>query len=705
MNNNMEEKDELNVEQEPTKKKEKKAGKTGKRILATVCFLAVLGFAFYILNTTLQVKYEDGVLSMQDFYEYPENSIDVILLGSSHLGSNIDPTQLYSEYGIAAYNLWGSAQPTWNTYYYLKEALKYQKPKVVVLETYVVAQDNETTGYGTLIKSTSGMKLSEDKYADIQSSIDNFDDIGMDVFLGWPTYHTRYGELEALDFNRYLWNFQLGDKKVSSWSHIACEANDVSGVTDLEPLVAKHEKYFRAIIDLCKENDIQLMLFTAPYIVSEKEQMRFNTIASIAKEEGLFYENYNLTYDNFGLDYTTDFADALGHMNDSGIAKITSYLGESLTENYELPKTTGNKWFMEQEDTTQSYQLASVFKGDGESSYIDTGVTLYENPYSSWTILADITSAYGDEKEGIYFSCFNEDPASFGGLLVRKVNDKLNVVVGSNYSVDIDVPLGDHVLLAITKDKESYTINVNGEDVQANWEASYGTSYTGNLMIGCELDENRDPYRFSTGQVNSMEVYSDVWGRSRITSWMNLQKRNQVEREGTVQVGENGLLYRLPGKFVGNGTSTYIDTGIPLYEDVDQDWSILMDFNTICESDNKVFLSCFDEGGSNYRGILIRQDEDVLNVIVGNAYYYGIPMYEDHYARLAIVKEGDYYTIYANGTLLVSKLEAACNEPYDGTLLIGAEESNGEKFRISAVTFNRMEVYDRALDSTEIVDW
>lgn len=692
-----------------SKEKTGKIGIIGKRILGTAGFLVVMAFALYILNTTLQVKYEDGVLSMQDFYEYPENSIDVLLLGSSHLGSNIDPTQLYEDYGIASYNLWGSAQPTWNTYYYLKEALKYQKPKVVVLETYVVAQDNETTGYGTLIKSTSGMRPTEDKYNNIQESIDNFDEIGMDVFMGWPTYHTRYAELGEGDFNRYLWNFQLSDKKVSSWSHIACEPNDISGVTDMLPLVDKHEKYFRKIIDLCKKNDIQLMLFTAPYIVSEKEQMRFNTIAKIAKEEEIPYENYNLTYENFDLNYEEDFADALGHMNDSGIQKITSYLGNYLSENYTLPKTTGNAWFMEQKDTTQTYQLESVFKGDGESSCIDTQVPLYENPYSSWTILADITIANGDDKEGIYFSCFNEDPSSFGGLLVRKVNDKLNIVVGSNYSVEVDVPLGDHVLLAISKERESYTINVNGEIVQNNWEASYGTSYKGNLMIGCELDEKGEPYRFSTGQVNSMEVYNEVWSRNRVASWMDLQKRNREEVEavpvsGNV-VGENGLLYQLPGKFTGNGTTTYVDTGVQLYQDPAKDWTILMDFDTKCESDNKVFLSCFDEDSDNYRGMLIRQDDDVLNVIMGNASYFGIPMYDDRYARLAIVKEGNYYTIYANGTMLHWKLEAPCNEPYDGTLLIGAEESNNTKFRISAVTFNRMEVYDRALDSSEVVDW
>lgn len=683
----------------------KSRGRVGKQILATICFAGLLALVLYVLNTTLQVKYEDGVLDMQDFYKYPENSIDVLLLGSSHLGSNIDATQLYDEYGIAAFNLWGSAQPTWNTYYYLLEALKYQTPKVVVLETYVVAQDNEETGYGTLIKSTSGMKYSQDKYNNISVSISNFDDIGMDVFLGWPTYHTRYSELEETDFQRYFWNYQMGDRSVSSWSHISCVANDVSGITDTAPLVEKHETYFRKIIELCKEKEISLYLFTAPYIVSDREQMRFNTIATIAEEENLPYENYNLTYEKFGLDYAEDFADALGHMNDSGIEKITSYLGANLKETYDLPESQGNVWFMKQQDEAIAYQMPGSFKGDGVSSYIDTGVSLYGNPYSSWTILADITVGQGDELEGVYFSCFNEDPNNMGGVLVRKSADMLNIVVGSNYSTDVEVPFGDHVLLAITKDGETYTINVNGTEARSNWEASYSQKYEGNLIVGGQLDEEGNPFRFSTGQVHSLEVYDEVWSRNRISSWMSLASRNREKEESEITASEDGLLYKLPGRFTGNGSSTYVDTGVKLYDDIKEDWTLLMDFNTVCESDNKVYLSCFDEGGSNYRGLLVRQDEDVLNVIIGNATYYSIPMYEDHYARLAIVKKGDMYTIYANGTLLVSDYEAPCNEDYDGTLLLGAEESNGNKFRISAVTFNRLEVYDKALEAVEIVDW
>lgn len=675
-----------------------------KFAIGTICFLAVLLLAIYIVDATLQFKYEDGVLTMEDFYQYPENSIDVVLLGSSHVGSNIDPTQLYEKQGIASYVLWGSAQPTWNTYYFLKEALKTQNPKVVALETYVVAQDNESTGYGTLVKSVTGMKTSEDKYNDIEVS--DSDSSVVDLMMGLPTYHTRYTELNEQDFSRYFWNFKIADKSASSWSFVACEPNDISAIIDTEPLVEKHEIYLKKIIELCQDEGIELYLFTSPYIVSDKEQMRFNTIANIAKEYGVEYENYNLVYEEFGLDYATDYADALGHMNDAGIEKTTEYLGKRLRALYDLPESYDNVWFQKVEDENKVYVMPQSFVGDGESAYIDTGVKLFANPYDSWTLLADIDIARDDvEDGGVYFACFNEDEANYGGLLVRRVEDKLNIVVGSNYSTEVEIPLGDSLLLALTKSRDTYTIHVNGEMVKGNWEASYG-KYDGNLMIGCELDKDGQTIRNSAVTVNAMEVYREVWSNTRVRSWTALQERKKAAERITALENTNveSLSYQLPGRFAGNGTTTYVDTGLQLYKDASDSWTFLMDFNTECDSDNKVYVSCFDESGTNYRGLLVRRDEDVINVIFGNASYYGIPFYEDHYARLAIVKDGDTYSIYANGTLLASGMEAPCDD-YIGTLLLGAQESNGTKFRISEVTINRLEVYDKVLDATEIANW
>ncbi len=93
---------------------------------------------------------------MDAFRNLEEDSLDILVLGSSHAYVDINPAVLWSEYGIAAYDLCGSNQPMWNTYYYLKEALKTQTPKVVVLEAYCVSLDLEYIDEVTLYKALEG---------------------------------------------------------------------------------------------------------------------------------------------------------------------------------------------------------------------------------------------------------------------------------------------------------------------------------------------------------------------------------------------------------------------------------------------------------------------------------------------------------------------------------------------------------------------
>ena len=51
----------------------------------------------------------------------------------------------------------------WNTYYYLNEALKYQKIDLVILDVNRIIGENEYIDSSHIIKSNYGMKLSLDK--------------------------------------------------------------------------------------------------------------------------------------------------------------------------------------------------------------------------------------------------------------------------------------------------------------------------------------------------------------------------------------------------------------------------------------------------------------------------------------------------------------------------------------------------------------
>ena len=74
-----------------------------KNVGKAVCFLGLLLLMLMGCSQILQFKYMDGLYHMKAFYELEEDSLDVLVLGSSHAYEDINPAVLWKEQGIAAY--------------------------------------------------------------------------------------------------------------------------------------------------------------------------------------------------------------------------------------------------------------------------------------------------------------------------------------------------------------------------------------------------------------------------------------------------------------------------------------------------------------------------------------------------------------------------------------------------------------------------
>lgn len=106
-----------------------------------IVFLLVILLVIGGLNELLKPKYYYTEIwpttnTYLDFYKLEKNSVDVLLFGSSHAVTAFNPQVLYDNYGITSYNLGCEQQSPLITYYWLREALKYQTPKVVIIDTY-----------------------------------------------------------------------------------------------------------------------------------------------------------------------------------------------------------------------------------------------------------------------------------------------------------------------------------------------------------------------------------------------------------------------------------------------------------------------------------------------------------------------------------------------------------------------------------------
>lgn len=313
-----------------------------KQGASAVCFCLLL---------ILLIKHVYGIFSWKDsagayitsvptFYELEKDMVDVLFLGSSHCYCSISSAQLWDDYGMAAYSLAISGQDLVSSYYWLKEALKTQSPKVVCLEMYGVIFH----GYGVkgnLYRNLLPYRISGD-YAHMLRDITGGEE-GKELFTKWPILHTRYTELQKQDFSGEL-PLYIDYKADFRVEGIDGHANGLNAYTGGEVLAIDESEavWLQKIIELARENNIELCFFASPFAATDEEQMKFNRVQQIADAEGIPFINTIADYEKLGLASNTDFFD-WGHTNVWGAQKVTAYVGEFLAGNYELPDRRGDR--------------------------------------------------------------------------------------------------------------------------------------------------------------------------------------------------------------------------------------------------------------------------------------------------------------------------------------------------------------------------
>lgn len=358
-----------------------------KRTLKVVFVLLMTLSLLWLVNRVLQIKRTDGITTMQNLYAQKEDTVDVLIIGSSHSGMNLDAAKMWEDYGISSYVLWGSVQPFWNSYYFLEEALKTQSPDVVVLDVYAAySGDFEYSDDARQVTNVQGMKFSLNKIKTILVSSPS--ERWVDMILGLPLWHSRYSEITEDDFQHFPWTKELINEKGTDYRYGigGYSIDDVSGISETAELNQKEEKWLRKIIELCQEENISLELIKTPTIDRAAQQPYYNTVAEIAEEYGVPFHNMNGMDALTGItedDYWTD-----GHLNTSGARKTSVWLAEYLQENYSLIDHRGDadyeSWEINARETDNSY-LISITDVEGyfsELSTRDLAVFVIKN--SSW---------------------------------------------------------------------------------------------------------------------------------------------------------------------------------------------------------------------------------------------------------------------------------------------------------------------------------
>lgn len=328
-----------------------------KYLIKGLLFVVIFGICFKFVNILLTPKYFytnewPTTATYAGFYQMDRNTVDVIFLGSSHAVSAFSPQQLYDEYNITSYNLGCEQQNMLTSYFWLKEALRFQTPKVVVLDTYLLF---EQQGVGPLNsiegctrKAFDFMKWSPVKIAAI-NKICEIDTSQNKLSYYFPNirYHTRWDKLEEEDYN----SLKMFTKyELKGYSRILEE----SGINTYSPfeveedgakveMLSTMEQGLIEIIELCEDKGIELVLVKTPCIYESPE--KYYATNEIANNYDIpFYDfNVKMLYNDLNFEFAKDTLDE-GHANENGAIKLTSYIGKVLVDEYDLTQHVDMQW-------------------------------------------------------------------------------------------------------------------------------------------------------------------------------------------------------------------------------------------------------------------------------------------------------------------------------------------------------------------------
>lgn len=316
-----------------------------KKILKIVSF--VLLFTLTITGTlhALDFKYLDSTFKLDAFYDLPENSVDVLVLGSSHAYQGINTAVMWKDYGYAAFDLCGAAQPIWNTYYYLEEALKTQTPKLIILDVYTLHYTSEYGETSFAIKNTYGLKWSDTKKKAIEASFDT-ESTGNQYFIELLQYHSRYSDLNKTDFYPYQANKEMYENHKGFYCYFRSEKINepyLDSIDYTNEITDKNLLYYKMILDLAESKKIPVIVTVIPFAAELYHQGFFNAAEEVADEYNVPFLNFLTEYkEAVGIDYSTDFTDNQ-HLNHLGNTKLTRFISNFIMVNYDIPDNRGNE--------------------------------------------------------------------------------------------------------------------------------------------------------------------------------------------------------------------------------------------------------------------------------------------------------------------------------------------------------------------------
>lgn len=303
-------------------------------------FLAALIPVSYIVRTNGDVKDR-----FSGFYAEKDDTLDIVMIGSSPVFPYYATPMLWGETGIAAYPLSSNVQRPVAMKYLVEETEKTQSPSLYIFEMRMYTMEDkglsENMAYTRGV--TDNLKYSWNRVRTIRAMVPETEN-RLSFYIDLFKYHTNW-KMFALPAEWKNWCYHKENELKGYYvkDEVGPTPQPTAGGAEGKLAIpAEQEAYLKELLQYLQENKLQALFIVSPYGLTTEEQQMFNYMDEIIADAGFCFLNMNNFYDEIGIVFEEDFADYASHTNAVGAEKCTLFLKDYLLENYSFRDKRGD---------------------------------------------------------------------------------------------------------------------------------------------------------------------------------------------------------------------------------------------------------------------------------------------------------------------------------------------------------------------------
>ena len=243
-----------------------------KKIIKSIIFIIIFCVIFKYVSSILWLN----PTPISKFYDEPKNSLDVVYIGASNAYVHFNTTLAYKKYGFTTGLISTDSQPPMFIKYFLKEAQKYQKPSLYVIDLVNFMHDDGLIEEVTVRKSLDSMKFSSNRIEALEEALPYLDiDKGeyINYYFSFLKYHNRWKELSKINFTKDDEGFYKGYLFSKLTSGIEPQEDYVWNSQKME-ISQMNKEVLNELIEYLKSTNLEVLFVIPKRIYRETRRCR-----------------------------------------------------------------------------------------------------------------------------------------------------------------------------------------------------------------------------------------------------------------------------------------------------------------------------------------------------------------------------------------------------------------------------------------------